>query len=91
MEYEWDEAKSASNLRRRGFGFEIVLEFNWELSLLLQTQWESGEERDLYVGPIGRTLYTVVTTDRGELVRIISLRMATSHEKKLWRLEMQNG
>lgn len=91
MDYEWDEDKSIANLRRRGFGFEIMAGFDWSISLLLEIQWVDGEERELTVGPIGRALYTVVTADRDGITRVISLRRPTRIEQERWRREYQNG
>ena len=80
MTYDWDKAKSETNRRRRGFGFEIVEGFRWDLSLGPEVQHVEGEERDFWIGPIGTHLYALATTERGEATRVISLRHASNAE-----------
>ena len=89
MDYEWDEAKSASNRKKHGIGFEEIHEFNWGLATGLETLIVDNERRYLCVGPIGTKLYAVVTADRNQAVRIISLREADNGEIQEWRAEFQ--
>ena len=90
-ELEWDEEKSRANRKKRGFGFEIVKDFDWNLSSPVELQWVEGEEREVRVGPIGSALYVVVTTERPNALRIISLRKAMREEKRRWREDMSDG
>lgn len=86
--YEWDEAKSAETLRRRGFGFEIMHGFLWEFAFCATIEVVDGEEREKWLGPISGSLYMAVVTMRdGETIRVISLRRATRDETALWRRE----
>ena len=91
MRYEWDGAKSETNRRNRGFGFEIMEDFIWEFALNFDSQIVEGEQRDHWIGPIGGNLYSAITTDRGLNTRIISLRRATSYEIKRWKEVFQDG
>ena len=75
MPYEWDENKSDKNRRERGFGFEVMEDFDWSLALL---------------GPINETLYAVVITRRNANDRIISLRKAERTDITKWRREFYN-
>ena len=91
MDYEWDTEKSEATRRLRGFGFEIIEDLDWDFALCVGVQSVDYEERELWLGPIGKRLYAVVTTQRNEKIRIISLRHATQVEIQIWRNEFHNG
>ena len=85
MTFEWDEAKSAENLRKHGVSFaEGSTVFADPLSRTIPDPLHSDEEDRFVVlgeSASGRTV-VVVHTHRGENIRIISARRATSREGK---------
>lgn len=84
MEVEWDEEKAASNLRKHGVDFaEAVLVLEDELALTVRDLHSQREERFVTLGCdlLGRLL-VVVYTWRGERLRLISARHATSKERR---------
>jgi uncharacterized DUF497 family protein len=83
-DYEWDEAKAASNLAKHGISFdEIVLLFKDAKHVVFGSFREAdGENRFKAVGLIERSLYTVVFTGRGGARRLISGRRANRSEEK---------
>ena len=86
MEFEWDDQKNNANIAKHGISFEEAAEiFDYPIHETVDTRADYGETR--YVG-IGRNQYfvllTVVYTERGEAVRIISARRAIKQEKKLY-------
>ena len=86
VEYEWDEKKAAGNLRKHGIDFTdaaVVLED--ELALSMRDLRSHEEERFVALGcdPQGRLL-AVVYTWRGERIRLISARQATSKERRAY-------
>ena len=87
MQYEWDEAKSESNRKSRGFAFAIIQDFQWYLALGPDVQFVDHEERLAYIGPIASELYVIVVCERDDAVRVISMRVASNAEKKRWRNE----
>ena len=89
--YEWDDEKYDANITRHRIAFEIIANAKWQVSFLIETHWIDGEERHVEVVPIDSGLYTVVTTDRVDAIRLISLRRASNYEKKLWRTEYHHG
>jgi uncharacterized DUF497 family protein len=91
VKFEWDEKKSETNLKRRGFGFEIIERFDWNFALGPDVQIVDFETRELWIGPVGNRLYAVVLSARAEVYRVVSLRLATNNEIRLWREEFQNG
>lgn len=88
LHFEWDAKKAASNLRKHGVSFEEAAEvFRDPLALsLLDESHSQSEERWITLGQAGdRKLVVVVHTWREDdsnhiHVRLISARVATSHE-----------
>ena len=83
--FEWDEAKSASNLSKHGISFlEAASVFHDDLGLLKHDPTHSeGENRFLLIGiSLERRILTVVHVERGEHLRIISARAATPRERR---------
>lgn len=82
MEITYDPRKSERNLRERGFGFEIVSDFNLDSAVFtVDTRRDYGEVRTRALGFIGDTLYVLVFTMRGSVLRVISLRRANRKER----------
>lgn len=83
-DFEWDERKAASNLRRHKLSFLRARRvFDDAFALVEQDIGEDyGEQRFLAIGMIDGLLVTVVYTERGERIRIISARKANSHEQR---------
>ena len=85
MTFEWDEEKASDNFTKHGVTFaEASTVFADPLSRTIPDPLHSDEEdRFIVLGESapGRTL-VVVHTHRGEDIRIISARKATSRERK---------
>jgi uncharacterized protein len=83
-EFEWDEAKARSNLLKHGVSFEAArLVFD---DLFAIERLDSGgapaEIRFVIMGTANGVVLTVVYTERGDRIRIISARKATKHEQE---------
>ena len=83
-EFEWDEAKNASNRQKHGISFEeAILIFNGPVLTRADVHHESGEVRELSFGLLcGIVVLAVAHTDRNGRTRIISARKATARERK---------
>lgn len=85
MEFEWDETKAEINERKHGVSFqEAQTVFGDSLSLTGYDPDHSDEE-DRYISmgtSIEGRLLIVSHTDRGDMVRIISARLADRSERK---------
>jgi uncharacterized protein len=86
-QYEWDEDKARTNLRKHQASFlEGATVFN---DPLVATQSDSGHSYDeqRYVA-IGRSVrgrvLVVVFTERGDKIRLISCRKATPREQRVY-------
>lgn len=89
MRYEWDDNKNRANLAKHGVSFEIAsLVFDDPVQLSIQGWHESGEERWKTLGLVSGVVILMVAhtyreDDTGkEVVRIISARKATAHERQ---------
>lgn len=82
MNFEWDEAKSETCLRERGFDFAYAARTFFDPDRLVQadTRRSYGEERYQLTGKIEQRLFVVVYTPRHNAMRIISARKANQRE-----------
>jgi uncharacterized DUF497 family protein len=85
IEFEWDETKARSNIEKHGVTFEEAAE------VFLDPFYQGGdasvndEAREFIIGySLSLRLLLVVYVERGERMRIISARLATRHERKLY-------
>ncbi len=85
--FEWDENKEKSNLRKHKIGFdEAESVFADAFSVTIPDPDHSIEENrfiDIGMSEKNRVL-VVVYTERGEQIRIISVRKATKAERKIY-------
>lgn len=91
QEIEWDPAKAAANNRKHGVSFDqAALAFRDIFAVeWIDTRKCYGEERVILVGTSEGRKLTVVYTERGERIRIISARRATKDEQN--RYYRENG
>jgi hypothetical protein len=83
VEFEWDDAKEAPNVRRHGVDFaEASSTFYDPLALLLSDEYHSDEEQRFIVLGMSRRdrLLVTVFAEHREAFRIISSRRATPRE-----------
>ncbi|HEX7760090.1 MAG TPA: BrnT family toxin [Caulobacteraceae bacterium] len=81
--FEWDAAKAEANYLKHGVDFPTAAEVFSDPFGIEEADPRSagyGEDRFLLTGMGGGSLLTVVYTERGESLRIISARRATKHE-----------
>ncbi|MCK9202335.1 MAG: BrnT family toxin [Gallionella sp.] len=84
MDFEFDPKKSLANLQKHGVSFaEVEPVFYDGFALTREDRDVSGEARFVTVGAdaLGR-LVAVCWTQRGDCIRLISARFATSTERK---------
>jgi uncharacterized DUF497 family protein len=88
-EFEWDDAKAATNLARHGVSFEQAREaFNDPFAVEFEDdRREYGEARFILLGMVAERMIVVVHTSRGDIVRIISAREAEPHERRRYHEE----
>lgn len=85
MDFEWDQIKADSNRDKHGISFgDASTAFADPRSLAIPDEAHSAdEERWVLLGrSVEGELLVVVHVDRGETIRIISARRATSRERQ---------
>ena len=81
--FDWDEAKAEANYRKHRIDFETATEVfddSFAVERLDSPSPDHGEDRYVITGMAGGRLLTVVYTERGETIRLISARPATRRE-----------
>jgi len=86
--FEWDAAKAEANYLKHGVDFPTATEvFDDPFGIEEADPRQYDEERFLISGMGGGSLLTVVYTERGESIRIISARRATKREHDNYYLQ----
>jgi len=86
IQVEWDENKEKINIRKHGISFDTAaLVFADEERIEYYDKLHSSAEEDRYVvlGMVEDVLF-VVYTDRLDTVRLISARVATAYERRVY-------
>ncbi len=93
MNFEWDERKNEVNIDKHGFDFADAYRiFDLPMAVEIDERDDYGEERWIGTGMLdGRVVVVVYTEPDGNIVRIISLRKALSHERKNYEQYLKNG
>lgn len=85
MRLDWDLGKSERNRRERGFGFDFAaLVFEGGTIEWPDDRLDYGEARVRAIGEADGLVLHVVFTDRGDIRRIISARLASRKERDRW-------
>ena len=90
LRFEWDVAKNHANRSKHGIDFETaVLVFEDPFCVTFVERVSDGEQRWHAIGSIAEIITVVVVhtyreEDHDEIIRIISARCATSHERRLY-------
>jgi len=90
--FEWDEKKNEFNKKLHGIDFEDArFVFNDPYKVILPDLFHSeNEERWLAIGLVSRVLFVVFTEHEENIVRIISARIGTKTEERLYNEHNNN-
>lgn len=87
MRIEWDSAKAANNLRKHRVSFEEASSVFYDPLAVTGADPDHSEDEERLVtfgmSPGGQLL-VVSHTERGEAIRIISARIATRTERRIY-------
>ncbi len=92
MDFEWDDAKAASNLRKHGVSFEEAATVFADPYALTgyDDRHSLREDREITIGHTNKSRVVVtVTTGREGRMRIISARRALKQEVQLYEEEIR--
>jgi uncharacterized DUF497 family protein len=85
MDIEFDPAKNQANIDKHGVSLEMAGHIEWSNVLCMpDARRDYGEVREIGFAVIGQRLYVVVFVQRGQTMRIVSLRKANSREVKAY-------
>lgn len=77
MQFEWNKEKAKTNRRKHKVSFDEAL------TVFYDPNHSDNEERLITIGYSSNSSLLVVShTEKGKLIRIISARTATVHERK---------
>lgn len=86
MLFDWDEGKSESTLRERGFDFEFAAHvFAGDTEEFVDARQDYGEERVIAFGHVEGEMIAVVYTQRGDVRWIISAFRCRQREVERWK------
>lgn len=85
MDIEFDTAKNQANIDKHGISLALAGDIEWsDVMCMPDGRRDYGEVREIGFAVIERRLYVVVFVQRGQTMRIISLRKANSREVKAY-------
>ena len=85
FEFEWDENKAQSNFEKHGVMFEEAIEVFLDPFYIIGDASNNSEDREFALGySIAERLLLIVYIDRTARIRIISARVATRNERRLY-------
>lgn len=90
IQFDWDEAKALSNLRKHGVSFieaRSVFYDDWAIQFFNEAH-SAGEDRFILLGVSSKSRLLVVVhceNATADTIRIISARKATKNERQYYR------
>jgi uncharacterized DUF497 family protein len=91
LEFEWDEAKRATNIAKHGLDFARIARLLDGPHVTIEARATQGEQRLLTIGELDGRVVTAVFTWRAEKMRIISLRSARDDEWRRYQALYRGG
>ncbi len=85
MKFEWDENKNIINKEKHKISFETAAHvFDGPYYIeMYDFEHSTGEDRFIAIGKVGDVIF-VVFAERGDVIRLISARLATNTERGLY-------
>lgn len=91
MEFEWDEAKRLTNIRKYGIDFyDVPAVFDGDTVTVEDDRYSYKEQRFVTFGLLQGRVIAVVHTERQDCIRIISARKATKYEQRTYKEQLSN-
>ena len=83
VDFEWNEEKLLSNITKHGFDFiGVETVFDGAIVTILDDRFDYGEERFITFGLFDGRSVAIVHTETETMIRIISVRKATTNEEE---------
>jgi len=84
MRFEFDAAKSTANLAKHGIDFAMAQDMWRDVEGLVAPSRHPQEPRKLLIAQREGKLWTAIFTERGDAVRIISVRRSRDNERSMY-------
>ncbi len=90
MKHEWDKKKNEINVQKHGFDFADAHEiFEGPMFVLPDQRKDYGEDRWVGIGSLKGQVVVITYTEHEDIIRVISLRKALKHERKIYEKEIE--
>lgn len=85
LEFEWDEEKERLNIKKHGISFTMAAKVFLDAGRIeiYDEAHSIDEDRYITIGWVGDVLF-VVYTERTSRIRLISARLATARERRIY-------
>ena len=85
LSFEWDEDEEEINMRKHGISFRTASKDFWDENRIeiYDKVHSIDENRFITIGSVGEILF-VVYTERDSRIRMISARLATNKERRIY-------
>jgi len=91
MQFEWDEQKRRTNIRKHGFDFrDARTVFRSPMLVAPDDRYDYGEDRWIGIGMLEGRVVVVIFTERNDTIRIISIMKALTHERIRYEKYLRN-
>jgi len=88
---EWDQRKRQANLKKHGFDFVDANEVFGGVTFTYEDDRISyGEQRFVTLGSLRGNVVSIVHTEQGDHIRVISMRKATKREREIYFKNISN-
>lgn len=84
MKFEFDPVKSATNDAKHGINFHRAEELWSDLDALVIPARSEIEKRRMLIARLGGKLWAAIFMERGDSIRIISVRRARENEEAIY-------
>jgi uncharacterized DUF497 family protein len=89
MNFEWDDIKRKSNIKKHGIDFiNALIIFDGYTLTIEADRYNYGEERFITFGILDGRVVVVVHTENDDSIRIISIRRATKYEENAYSAQI---
>ncbi len=92
MQFEWDEQKRKTNIRKHGFDFRDAFKvFDSPMLVAPDDRQDYGEDRYIGIGMLESRIVVVIFTEcDDDNIRIISMMKALTHERIRYEQHLRN-
>jgi uncharacterized DUF497 family protein len=86
VDIEFDPEKDAANIAKHGVSLALAADLDWDAALVrVDNRFAYNEVRMIALAPDTNELFQVAFVDKGDVLRVISLRHADNRERRYYR------